>query len=192
MAMTGFSHTVQLTANWHGCSLLLLLLLLPLSGLQPSPPTPKLHNTTSRCRKHRRLCIMIWINSLKKRRGAGKHWANRRPLCIRICNRGESGSVQWGEKIQKICCHIHDAYQRERRAGFAQPIEPDGISLQKANTKRDHNQQLAFWRDSRGWSKGTTRPIQITSIHSYTINSPIFFWGFTACYTHLVWTIYHW
>lgn len=31
-----FSHTVQLTANWHGCSLLLLLLLLLLSGLQPS------------------------------------------------------------------------------------------------------------------------------------------------------------
>lgn len=54
-----FSHTVQLTANWHGCSLLLLLLLLPLSGLQPSlPPSPKLHNTTSRCRKHRQACLI--------------------------------------------------------------------------------------------------------------------------------------
>lgn len=58
MAVLFFSHTVQLTANWHGCSLLLLLLLLLLSGLQPSPPIPKLHNTTSRCRKHRRACLI--------------------------------------------------------------------------------------------------------------------------------------
>lgn len=83
-----FSHTVQLTANWHGCSLLLLLLLLLLSGLQPSLllqsstiPQADVGNTD-------KLASLIWINSLKKRRGAGKHGANGRPLCIRICAGG--------------------------------------------------------------------------------------------------------
>lgn len=46
--------------------------------------------------------------------------------------------------MQRQCGHIHDEYHRERRTGPAQPIEPDGISLQKANTKRPHDQQLAF------------------------------------------------
>lgn len=56
--------------------------------------------------------------------------------------------------MQKLCCHIHNEYQRERSTGSAQPIEPDGISLQKANTKRPHNQQLVFGGTGGGNSEG--------------------------------------
>lgn len=97
---------------------------------------------------------LIWINSMKERRGAGRCRANGRPLCISISTGGGVWGgqrlVQSGETMWRRCCHIHDVHHRERRGGFAQPIEPDGISLQKANTKRPHNQQLAFWGGGTG------------------------------------------
>lgn len=67
------------------------------------------------------------------------------------------------------CCHIHDVHHRERRGGFAQPIEPDGISLQKANTKRPHSQQLAFWTGGGGLGGGVMHRVhEINTNHSHT------------------------
>lgn len=70
--------------------------------------------------------------------------------------------------MQKWCCHIQNEYCGERRTVAAQPIEPDGISLQKANTKRPHNQQLVLGGLGGGDSKG---PTKITSEYSYTTNT---------------------
>lgn len=46
---------------------------------------------------------LIWINSLKKRRGVGRRRANGRPLCIRICTGGKvSVCPMRGENAGKV------------------------------------------------------------------------------------------
>lgn len=144
-----FSHAVQLTANWHGCSLLLHLLLIPLPGLQPSPPAPQLHNTTSRCRKHRRACLINMEQLPKEEEGFGKHGANGRLLCIRICTGGGVCLCPMGrENAEKVLSYSWCVSQGET----SRPDTANGARwhlITKANTKRPHSQQLAFWRD--GW-----------------------------------------
>lgn len=79
--------------------------------------------------------------------------ANRRLLWIRICTGGVCLYPMRGENAEMVC-HIHDECHGGRRAGSTQPIEPDGISLQKANTKRPHDQQLAFGGTGGGDPEG--------------------------------------
>lgn len=61
--------------------------------------------------------------------------------------------------------YIHEEYHRERLAGPAQPIEPDGISLQKANTKRPHDQQLACGEMGGGGPEGPLNHKKSPYIH---------------------------
>lgn len=97
------------------------------------PPAPKLHNTTSRCRKHRQACLinMDWLPG--KAEGCWEthsQWEATVHLNIYCCRpiREQYANTAWsyswvskGEK-RRLCSSSH-------------PIEPDGISLQKANTK---------------------------------------------------------
>lgn len=162
-----FSHAVQLTANWHGCSLLLLLLLILLPGLQPSPPAPQLHNTTSRCRKHRRACLINMEQLPKEEEGFGKHGTNGRLLYMRMCTGGslplsnEKRECWKGVVIFMMCITGRD--KQARHSQWNQMA-----SHYKGKHKEAPQPAAGLLEGRVGEPSGSMTPTEITPIYSYT------------------------
>lgn len=120
---------------------------------------------------------LIWNDSAKRGRGVVQHCTNGRLLSIRICTEGDSASGQWGETTRKRCFHIHDVYQRARRANRAR-----WHLITQGKHKEAPQPAAGLFLEGRveagggRWSR---------------VNPPTSCWGFSACYTCLkfVWKI---
>lgn len=110
---------------------------------------------------------LIWIDSLKKRRGVWKHRANERRLCIRVCTGGVCLYPMRRENADKMLSYSWWVSQGKKNR-FHTANRARWHLITKGKHKEAPQPAAGLWRDGWGWSRGSMKPIEITSIHSYT------------------------